>query len=75
MTYPIGKTSVIEKNDQSPPAASRAVVADGADIVLTVYSGEDGALAAMTLGPHQALDIAHNLLAAARRRFGREVPA
>ncbi len=75
MILPMDSAGLIEKTDQLPPVASRAVVADGPDITLMLYAPEDGMVAGMCLGPHQAIDLAHDLLAAARRRFGRGVPA
>jgi hypothetical protein len=53
--------------------ATRAVVTDppGEPTILTLY-GEDGALAAIPLGPADAIALASDLLNAARRRMGRD---
>jgi len=51
------------------PAATRAVVADGADITLHLF-GREGELAAMLLPPHLAYRLAGDLIQAALRRSG-----
>lgn len=58
-----------------PPVAGRAVVVDvpGRGIVLALYNGET-CVAELAIGPHMALDIGSELLLAARRRFGRDLP-
>jgi hypothetical protein len=54
------------------PIATRAVVADhpGASTTLTRYD-DAGALGCIVLGPADALSLAHDLLGAARIRYGR----
>jgi hypothetical protein len=55
-----------------PASATRAVVTDspGEPTTLTLYA-EDIALAAVVLGPADAVWVASDLLNAARRRLGR----
>ena len=54
----------------APPEASRAIVADADVTALTLYRDDD-ALAAIPLGPAEAVRLASDLLLSARRRFGR----
>ena len=58
--------------DDHPSVAGRGVVSDppGATTTLTLYTG-DQALAALQLGPAEAVALASDLLLAARRRYGR----
>jgi hypothetical protein len=53
-------------------AATRAIITDppGEPSTLTLYRDDD-ALAAIPLGPADAVRLASDLLLAARRRFGR----
>jgi hypothetical protein len=53
------------------PTAHRALVADGEDMRLQFYRGDE-CLGDMPLGPADAIRLASELLNAARRRMGRE---
>jgi hypothetical protein len=54
----------------SAPAAHRVVVADGEDLRLQLYRGDE-CLGDMPLGPADAATLASELLNAGKRRMGR----
>jgi hypothetical protein len=66
----LGKAPSIAFPTAGVPTAHRAVVADGEDIRLVLYTGDE-CLSDLPLGPADALRLARELLNAARRRMGR----